>query len=67
MSWSHALAARVSHLDNGREMALVTQHDEMTLGVARYSADPDRRSAEFAVAVGGDWHGRGVGHLLTLG
>jgi len=36
----------------------------MTLGVARYSADPDRRSAEFAVAVRSDWHGRGVGQLL---
>jgi acetyltransferase len=60
---SHALAARLSHLDYGREMALVAQHDGMTLGVARYSADPDR-SAEFAVAVRSDWHGRGVGYLL---
>src|SRR5262244_3745649 len=47
----HALAARLSHLDYSREMALVAQHDGMTLGVARYSADPDRRSAAFAVAV----------------
>jgi len=47
---SHALAARPSHLDYGREMALVAQHDGITLGVARYSADPDRLSAEFAVA-----------------
>jgi len=45
-------------------MALVAQHDGMTLGVARYSADPDRRSAAFAVAVSSDWHGRGVGQLL---
>jgi hypothetical protein len=44
---SHALAARLSHLEYGREMALVAQHDGMTLGVARYSADPDRLSAEF--------------------
>ena len=47
-----------------REMALAAQHDGMTLGVAPYSADPKRLSAEFAVAVRGDWHGRGVGHLL---
>lgn len=60
----HALAARLSHLDYGREMALVAKHDGMTLGVARYSADSDRLSAEFAVAVRSDWHGRGVGHLL---
>ena len=46
---SHALAARLSHLDYGREMALVAQHDGMTLGVARYSADRDRLSAEFAL------------------
>jgi GNAT superfamily N-acetyltransferase len=60
----YALAARLSHLDYSREMALVAQHEGMTLGVARYSADPDRRSAEFAVAVRSDWHGRGVGQLL---
>src|SRR6202023_3793689 len=60
----HALATRLSHLDYSREMALVAQHDGMTLGVARYSADPDRRSAEFAAAVRSDWHGRGVGQLL---
>jgi len=51
-------------LECGREMALVAQHDGMTLGVARYSANSDRLSAEFAVAVRSDWHGRGVGHLL---
>ena len=66
----HALAARLSHLDDSHEMALVAQRDGMTLGVARYSADPDRRSAEFAVAVrmrgsrGACWcaiHGEPVG------
>jgi acetyltransferase len=39
---SHPLAARLSHLDYGREMALVAQQDGLTLGVARYAADPDR-------------------------
>jgi acetyltransferase len=47
-------------LDYGREVALVAQHAGLRLGVARYSADPDRLSAEFAVAVRSDWHGRGV-------
>jgi acetyltransferase len=61
---SHALAARLSHLEYGRELALVAQHDGVTLGIARYSADSDRLSAEFAVAVRSDWHWRGVGHLL---
>ena len=31
----HALAARLSHLDYSREMALVAQHDGVTLGVAQ--------------------------------
>jgi acetyltransferase len=61
---SHALASRLSHLDYRREMALVAQHDGTTLGVARYSADSERLSAEFAVTVRSDWHGRGVGYLL---
>jgi acetyltransferase len=62
---SHPLAARLAHLDYGREMALVAEGDGMTLGVARYSADRDRVSAEFAVAVRSDWHRRGSGRLLV--
>jgi len=33
---SHALASRLSHLEYGRETALVAQHDGMTLGVALF-------------------------------
>jgi acetyltransferase len=61
---SHPFAARLSRPDYDREMALLAQHDDMTLGVARYSADPDKQSAEFAVAVRSDWKGHGVGYLL---
>jgi acetyltransferase len=61
---SHRFAARLSHIDYDREMALLAQHDGMTLGVARYSADPDKRRAEFAIAVRSDWKGHGVGYLL---
>ena len=61
---SHALAVRLTHLDYDREMALVALHDGQTLGIARYSAGPDKAQAEYAVAVRSDWHGRGVGHLL---
>lgn len=63
---SHELAARLATLDYAREMALIAQpmtSDEI-LGVARYSADADKRDAEFAVMVRSDWHGRGVGWLL---
>jgi acetyltransferase len=62
---SQSLAARLSHLDYGREMALVAESEGVTLGVARYSTDRDRLSAEFAVAVRSDWHRRGIGRLLV--
>jgi acetyltransferase len=34
------------------------------LGVVHHFADPDRLSAEYAIAVRSDWHGHGVGYLL---
>lgn len=61
---SHTIAARLSQIDYDREMALLAEHEGMTLGVARYFADPDRLRAEYAVAVRTDWKGRGVGYLL---
>jgi len=61
---SHALAARLTQIDYDREMALVAQHAGTAVGIARYFADPDRLSAEYAVAVRSDWKGRGVGYLL---
>ena len=62
----HPLAVRLSHLDYEREMALVAlpADADIALGVARYAADPDRRVAEYAIAVRSDWHGRGLGYLL---
>jgi acetyltransferase len=61
---SHALAARLTQIDYDREMALVALSDRTVLGIARYFADPDRLSAEYAIAVRSDWHGRGVGYVL---
>ncbi|MFZ2008305.1 MAG: GNAT family N-acetyltransferase [Stellaceae bacterium] len=61
---SHKLAERLTHLDYDREMALAALFDASPLGVARYSADPGRAHAEFAIAVRSDWKGRGVGYLL---
>jgi acetyltransferase len=61
---THSFAARLLHIDYDREMALSAQHDGATLGVARYSADPDKQRAEFAIAVRSDWKGHGVGNLL---
>jgi acetyltransferase len=63
---SQRLAARLSHVDYDREMALIAlaDHTEQALGVARFSADPDNCAAEYAIAVRSDWKGRGLGHLL---
>lgn len=63
---SHALAARLSQIDYDREMAVMARRadDGAVLGVARFSADPDNRRAEFAVALRSDWKGKGLGSLL---
>ena len=62
----HQLLARLSQLDYDRAMALIAQPADAAraLGVVRFSADPDNRRAEFAVAVRSDWKGRGLGYLL---
>ena len=61
---SHAVAARLSHIDYDRAMALLAEKDGVALGVARFFADPDRRQAEYAIAVRSDWKGHGLGYLL---
>ena len=61
---SHAVAARLTQIDYDREMALIAMHDGTMLGIAHFFADPDRLSAEYAIAVRSDWQGRGVGYLL---
>ncbi len=63
---SHQLGARLSQIDYDREMALLAEPADGTiaLGIARYSTDPDRQSAEYAVSVRSDWKSRGLGHLL---
>lgn len=61
---SHAVAARLAHVDYDRAMALLAEKDALALGVARFHAEPDRRTAEYAIAVRSDWKGRGLGYLL---
>src|SRR5438874_5877492 len=61
---SHAVAERLAHIDYDRAMALVVEKDGVALGVARFHADPDRRRAEYAIAVRSDWKGHGLGYLL---
>jgi acetyltransferase len=63
-----AMAARLSQIDYDREMALVADAPgsgtDGIVGVARFSSEPDRRRAEYAIAVRSDWKGRGLGYAL---
>lgn len=61
---THVVAARLTQVDYDREMALLVRHEGTVLGIAHFFADPDRLSAEYAIAVRTDWQGRGVGYLL---
>ena len=66
-----AMLARFTQVDYDREMALVAIHDgagepplRSFVAVARYTANPDAESAEFAIVVADAWQGRGVGRVL---
>jgi acetyltransferase len=65
------MLARFTQVDYDREMALVAiapdgsvPEGERFVGVARYIANPDGESAEFAIVLADDWQGRGVGRGL---
>jgi len=63
---SDEMIARFTQLDYDREMALLALKPDqgVIVGVARYSSNPDGRSAEFALAIGDDWQGKGLGEQL---
>ena len=65
---SPAMLARFTHIDYSREMAFVaimgTGAEARQVGVARYSANPDGKSCEFAVVVSDAMQGRGIGTRL---
>ena len=65
---SPAMLARFTQVDYDREMALVAIDEakggRAIVGVARYTMDPGRESAEFAIVVADAWQQRGVGRLL---
>jgi acetyltransferase len=67
------MIARFTQVDYDRELALVAVAGPAAMpgaghpaivGVARYIADPDGESAEFAVVVDDAWQGRGIARLL---
>jgi len=66
-----SMLARFTQVDYDREMALVAVADvahphghPVFVGVARYVANPDGESAEFAVVVADEWQKRGVARVL---
>lgn len=67
-SLSHDLLIRLTQIDYDRHIALAAlsrnQEEERMLGVARVIIGPDRDDAEFSVAVGDPWQGKGVGRKL---
>lgn len=68
---SPQMLARFTQIDYGREMALIATRrqkaQEVEIGVARYVANPDERSCEFAVAVADEARNLGIGSKLMLG
>ncbi|MEM2119414.1 MAG: GNAT family N-acetyltransferase, partial [Candidatus Bathyarchaeia archaeon] len=64
---SHETLVRYCHLDYDREVAIVaeTQKEKRRIiGVGRIVAEPGRKSGEFAVVVGDEWQGQGLGSKL---
>lgn len=65
---SPGMLVRFTQLDYAREMALVATVEEGGIermaGVARYTANPDAASCEFAISIGDRWQGMGLGSQL---
>ena len=64
----HSELARYSQIDYDRDMTLVALPADggapQLLGEVRAVCDPDNRVAEFAIQIGRDWQGRGLGLAL---
>ncbi|MBU1055479.1 MAG: bifunctional acetate--CoA ligase family protein/GNAT family N-acetyltransferase [Proteobacteria bacterium] len=65
---SPTMLARFTQIDYDREIALVaileSGNDEKIVGVARVISQRNPKHAEFAVLVGDNWHGKGIGATL---
>jgi acetyltransferase len=64
----YSMLARFTQIDYDREIALVAfaegQTPERMLGVARIISEHSQKKAEFSVAVGDAWQGKGIGAEL---
>jgi len=63
---SHDTLTRYCNLDYDREIAIVAelQDDKKIIGVVRILPDPARKTGEFAIMVGDEWQGLGLGSKL---
>ncbi|MCJ7560782.1 bifunctional acetate--CoA ligase family protein/GNAT family N-acetyltransferase [Candidatus Bathyarchaeota archaeon] len=64
---SHETLTRYCNLDYDREIAIVTElpnADRKIIGAVRLIVEPDGKSGEFAVLVGDQWQGLGLGSKL---
>lgn len=65
---SRGMLVRLTQVDYDRHIALVALHKEdgkeKMVGVARVISGADRNRAEFSVAVGDPWQGKGIGRKL---
>jgi len=64
--FSHEMLTRYCNLDYDREIAIVAEllDNKQIIGVARLIMDPDGKSGEYAVLVGDQWQGFGLGSKL---
>ncbi|MCS7114310.1 MAG: bifunctional acetate--CoA ligase family protein/GNAT family N-acetyltransferase [Nitrososphaerota archaeon] len=65
--FSHETLTRHCNLDYDREIAMVAEmqgEKRKIIGVSLLTADPGRKSGEFAVVVGDQWQGLGLGSKL---
>jgi acetyltransferase len=58
------MLARFTQLDYDRELALVALHGGRFIAVGRYAANPDGKTAEFALTVLDAFQGKGLGQAL---
>lgn len=66
---SEALLKQMTSINNATDAAYVATMEvagnARAIGVARFSAQPDGRDCEFAVAVADEWQHKGLGTLLV--
>ena len=65
---SHETLTRYCNMDYDREIAIVAEKkkdNRRIIGIARLILEPGRKRGEFAVVVGDQWHGLGLGSKLV--